>query len=227
MYIAYFIRAIADLILLKDDINEFRHCTEEFLNTEEEKKQLYDLLVKINEKKDILWFLKDEFPTLYYNDRQFPSGNYPLKIEVSSRNSKLLQKNLLNYTKNDNVLVYTVDELIKMKCNTFSQRDKIRDLYDIGFLLKKYPNRFSLDNLKLIYENINYKGMDILSAQLSGEIKKHLLTDIDSDEYLLNILDTCENLIELHIKNNGELNFFKDISSSPNINQALDDELIR
>jgi len=192
---------------------------------------IFEMLKHIIQANNWNYRIAKDTPTVFrimidYNG-QSPSGNYPLKIEVSSRNFKLLQKNLLNYTKIDNVLVYTVDELIKMKCNTFSQRDKIRDLYDIGFLLKKYPNRFSLDNLKLIYENINYKGMDILSAQLSGEIKQHLLTNIDSDEYLLTILDTCENLIELNIKNNGEPNFFKDISLFPNIEQTLDDELIR
>lgn len=141
-------------------------------------------------------------------------GDYPLKIEVSSRNSKLLKKGLLEYVTINDTKVYSVDELIKMKCNTFSQRDKIRDLYDIGYLLKKYPDKFTADNLKTIYENINYKGVDELSVQLSGEIQQHLLANIDAEIYLLEILDNCEKLIEYNINNHSITDFYKNISDN-------------
>ena len=122
-------------------------------------------------------------------------GDYPLKLEVSSRNSKLLKKGLLKFTTINGVNVYTVEELIRMKCSTFSQRDKIRDLYDIGYLLKTFPKQFTQDNLKTVYQNINHKGVDELAIQLGGEIRQNLLTDIDAETYILELLDNCENMM--------------------------------
>lgn len=66
VYIANFVRALADLILLQDNISEFRFCSNDYLTNDEQKKDLYELLLKINEVKDISWFLKDEFSKFYY-----------------------------------------------------------------------------------------------------------------------------------------------------------------
>ena len=66
VYIADFVRALADMILLQDNINEFRFCSKEYLSDDIQVDQLYDLLLKINNIKDITWFLKEEFPKLYY-----------------------------------------------------------------------------------------------------------------------------------------------------------------
>lgn len=150
-------------------------------------------------------------------------GNYPLKLEVSSGNNSLLKKGFLKYKNIDGVNVYSIDELVKMKCNTFSQRDKIRDLYDIGFLLKKYPEYFSLDNLKTVYENINYKGLDVLAIQLDGEIRENLLTDIDSDIYVLEIINNCEDLMD-KIVNSKNLSYIGDNTDTNHIGKNLDDD---
>ena len=66
VYIADFVRALADMILLQDNISEFRFCSKEYLSDDIQVDQLYDLLLKINNIKDITWFLKEEFPKLYY-----------------------------------------------------------------------------------------------------------------------------------------------------------------
>ena len=61
-------------------------------------------------------------------------GAYPLKIEVSSRNSKLLTAGELKYEQHSGYNVYSIEELIAMKIRAFNGRDKIRDFYDICFL---------------------------------------------------------------------------------------------
>jgi predicted nucleotidyltransferase component of viral defense system len=123
-------------------------------------------------------------------------GNYPLKIEVSSRNRNFLNKNLFEINKINGVKVYNIKEIINMKVSTFAQRDKIRDLYDLGFLLKKYPQYFNEDKLKLIMENMQYKGLENLSLLLKDEFKNHdLNVDLSTDDYVLNMYLKCEKLL--------------------------------
>ena len=54
------------LILLQDNISEFRFCSNDYLTNDEQKRDLYTLLLEVNERKDIQCFLKDEFPKFYY-----------------------------------------------------------------------------------------------------------------------------------------------------------------
>ncbi|WP_223810440.1 nucleotidyl transferase AbiEii/AbiGii toxin family protein [Campylobacter sp. LR291e] len=62
-------------------------------------------------------------------------GVYPLKVKISNHNKHFLQNNSLKYESKNGINVYDIDELIKMKIAAFSDRDKIRDFYDLGFLL--------------------------------------------------------------------------------------------
>ncbi len=133
-------------------------------------------------------------------------GDYPLKIEISNRNKIFLQTNSLKYENIDRVNVYSIDELIKMKTIAFSGRDKIRDFYDLGYLLEKYPQNFSKESLFAIHEKVSYAGVEELNLLLKDEVKKHKLVsskDIDiADNYSQNILKKVEKLIEN--KNNLE-----------------------
>lgn len=122
-------------------------------------------------------------------------GNYPLKIEVSSRNKKMLNKGLYDIVEIDGVKVYHIKEIINMKVATFGQRDKIRDLYDLGFLLNKYPNYFDEHKLKSIIINMEYKGLENLSLLLQDEFEKKYLGKLSSDDYVLNIYVKCEDLL--------------------------------
>lgn len=123
-------------------------------------------------------------------------GSYPLKIEVSSRNKDLLRSKILKYENFGGVNVYLVDELIKMKGVAFSGRDKIRDFYDLGYLLKNYPDKFSKENLFNIREKIFYAGEDELNLLLKDENSKHKLISQDkiyiTDTYTQDVLSRIE-----------------------------------
>lgn len=124
-------------------------------------------------------------------------GAYPLKIEISSRNKFFLQNDLLKYSNKNGVNVYDIDELIKMKVIAFGGRDKIRDFYDLGFLLQKYPQYFSKESLLSIYEKISYAGVEELNLLLNDEIAKHKLVsngEIDVKHYAQNMLKFIEEL---------------------------------
>lgn len=123
-------------------------------------------------------------------------GSYPLKIEVSSRNKDLLRSNILKYENIKSVNVYCVDELIKMKGVAFSGRDKIRDFYDLGYLLGAYPGKFSKENLFSIREKIFYCGEYELNLLLKDEISKHKLISQGkihiTDTYTQDVLSRIE-----------------------------------
>lgn len=128
-------------------------------------------------------------------------GQYPLKIEISTRNKTLLQQGSLKYKSIKGVNIYDIDELILMKVSAFSGRDKIRDFYDLGFLLEKYPKSFSNESLKAIHQKISYAGDNELNLLLKDEIDKHNLIPIgnmrdDLNNYSQRMLKGIEILLD-------------------------------
>lgn len=132
-------------------------------------------------------------------------GSYPLKIEVSNRNKELLRRGILKYKNIGGINVYCIDELIKMKSVAFSGRDKIRDFYDLGYLLQTYPDKFSKENLFSIREKIFYCGEDELNLLLKDENSKRKLISQDkihiTDTYTQDVLLRIENMLGLTIQN--------------------------
>ncbi len=61
-------------------------------------------------------------------------GDKPLKIEISYRRKNIPDQEVTNI---NNIAVYTLDNIATMKANEYASRDKIRDLYDIVFLINE------------------------------------------------------------------------------------------
>lgn len=121
---------------------------------------------------------------------------YPLKIEISSRNKNLLRENKISYNKIDGVNVYTLEEIAKMKIQAFSGRDKIRDFYDLGYLLEYHEELFSWEDIYNIHSKFSYSDFDDLAYLLNEEINKGVIQDIDPDVYILNVNEKIEELLE-------------------------------
>lgn len=66
--VANYPRAIADLVYL-GKINGLKNCVYDFL-TEEESKELYGYLKKINKNKQVDEFMKFELTKLYFSDKK-------------------------------------------------------------------------------------------------------------------------------------------------------------
>jgi len=172
-----------------------------------------DIDLDSREDMDITGYLKNpgcplwnvrvakDTPTVFrvmldYGAQTMTGGAYPLKIEVSARNKKMLKNGIYIPVQVNGITVYSIETIAAMKVATFSQRDKIRDLFDIGFLLQNYPAIFDKNQLIAILENISYKGLDTLSILLQDEFQHYNLGDLSADEYCLNIAVTCENLLK-------------------------------
>lgn len=126
-------------------------------------------------------------------------GTYPLKIEISSRNKDLIRQNYLTYNTHNGINVYNIKELINMKLTAFNGRDKVRDFFDIAFLLDKYSDKFNNDNLINIRERIYYYGIDELDLLLDDEFKTNIL-QYEKDSYIgfsQKVMDKIDSLLNL------------------------------
>jgi predicted nucleotidyltransferase component of viral defense system len=102
----------------------------------------------------------------------------PLKIEVSFRKKAIAHD---EFTKIDDITVYTIDNLCAMKVNAYIGRDKLRDLYDLSFICKRYWDTLPAA-LKIVIRNaIEHKGIEqfdyITREQQDDLIDKDKLAD--------------------------------------------------
>lgn len=187
VYIADFSRAIADLIYHEYETHPclFRNIAEDFLS-QEERAELFGYLLDIRKEKEIDEFLIQEFPKEYY---EFKYGN-------QKENILFAEKLPLREPLEDNGKIYTEKELVNKTVISFSREMKARDLYDLGYLLKKYPGEFSGEQLLSIMCNINFKGIDSLKYILKLEIKEHRLENIDPTTYIIELYERCFRRLE-------------------------------
>ncbi len=85
------------------------------------------------------------------------SDNSKLKIEVSYRRNKIEENEL---TKINGILVYNINELGVMKTSAYMGRNKIRDLYDLCFIVNNYWDKLSEDVKSVIRVAVEYKGIE-------------------------------------------------------------------
>lgn len=118
----------------------------------------------------------------------------PLKVELSLRKSYIKPQTINTI---NNILVYSIEEIFKMKIMAFSGRDKIRDLYDIVYIYRSHKDQLSensIDNLRIALE---YKGIDhfdyLVKTQSDELIDIDKLTDSYLDMYMdLELLSSKE-----------------------------------
>lgn len=98
----------------------------------------------------------------------------PLKIEISFRNKDLSEKDCERV---NGYRVYNIDKIGKLKAIAYSARDKIRDLYDVCFIINNYEDKLkeSKDILSIALANKGLENFDYLS-------KNEVDHDLDLDE---------------------------------------------
>lgn len=111
----------------------------------------------------------------------------PLKIEVSYRKRFISPD---DYTQINNVTVYKIDEICRMKTHAYSSRDRIRDLYDLSFICNRYWEQLSDGTIKSVQDCVSYKGLeqfDYLIATQSDPL-------IDNDKLAIDFLNMYDKL---------------------------------
>lgn len=113
--------------------------------------------------------------------------NEKIKIEISYRNKNLFHE---NYGNINGIDVYPIDKLLGMKINAYNGRDKIRDLYDIVFILKNYKEQIPDILIEQLKNSFEYKGLE----QFDYLIKTQDDSLIDKDRLAENLLEIYDEL---------------------------------
>jgi len=119
---------------------------------------------------------------IHYNEAK---GD-PIKIEISFRNMDYYENKNYNVIKND-IITYPIIHLSRMKIDAFLKRDVARDIFDIGYLLNKYPKTFDNERIIKCYNKINRAGLDFFEKIMKEDniIMKHdiekIIINLDSN----------------------------------------------
>ena len=81
----------------------------------------------------------------------------PLKIETSFRRESIPENEIETIK---GIKVYNINTIAIMKANAFSSRDKIRDLFDVSFIVNRYYEALSSDTKMLIQDAFLHKGIE-------------------------------------------------------------------
>ena len=123
------------------------------------------------------------------------AGDYPLILEVSDRNKKLLDANVFKVKRIENVSVYDWKVLIDMKLAAFAKQENIRDFYDLAFFINRRPDLFSNEQLFQIKTVMEYKGLRILAGYLETELATPWLAKIGANDLVANTFAKTEDLL--------------------------------
>lgn len=110
-----------------------------------------------------------------------------IKVEISYRNKRLNQEKIEHINGID---VYPIDKLMGMKINAYNSRDKIRDLYDIIFIMKNYQDDIPDVLVEQLKNSFEYKGLE----QFDYLIRTQDDSLIDKDKLAENLLELYDNL---------------------------------
>lgn len=108
-------------------------------------------------------------------------GSKPLKVEVSFRRARVMQDEVSVI---NGMLVYTIPMLFMMKINSFSGRDKIRDLYDIVFMYHNYKNYLNGTLLSSLSDVVAFKGVEYVDFLLKNQGDKLVNADLLAEKFM-------------------------------------------
>lgn len=116
---------------------------------------------------------------IHYGNEFYCHGDKSLKVEVSYRQKDF---NDLKYTEQrDGIVIYRISRLAEMKGMALANRDKIRDIYDICFLIINYKEKIGCTAKNIIQGAFYSKSMAdmewIIDSQKDELINKEKLKD--------------------------------------------------
>lgn len=130
----------------------------------------------------------------YYVDYDSEFGARRLKIESSMRE----HIDFSEVEKIHGVQVYSVSALIEQKIRATQGRDKIRDLYDLNFLLRHHSDKFTAHHLNDLKELGD--PLHITEKYKANYGKDKLLSHLSLDDLALGMSSAIEQLQRRHQK---------------------------
>lgn len=97
-------------------------------------------------------------------------GDKPLKVEISYRRKIIPEEEI---TKINGITVYRLDSIALMKANAYASRDKIRDLYDVVFIVnhkKGEINPFVSEAIRTAMEQKGIEQFDYITSTQNDDL---------------------------------------------------------
>lgn len=112
----------------------------------------------------------------------FDPNEKPLKIEASFRNKYIDKEDI---DKINNITVYKLDSLAILKSQAYIGRDKIRDMYDICYIVENKMDELAVSTVKVIRSSLGQKGLEQYDYLVNTQ-EDPLINKEDLAESLLN-----------------------------------------
>jgi hypothetical protein len=108
-------------------------------------------------------------------------GRKPLKVETSYRNCSIGDD---EFGIVDGIQVYSIERLAQMKASAYGNRDRIRDLFDLSFIVNTYWDDLSTSTRNSIKDVMLGKGIDQFEYLLQDELDELINVDDLLDSFL-------------------------------------------
>lgn len=108
-------------------------------------------------------------------------GIKPLKIEMSARRVHIPEEEV---TTINGIRAYVIDTMAMLKTSAYQQRDKIRDLYDVTFIINNYYDQLSSSTKALMQNALQYKGLEHFDYIISNQKDELINIDILAENFL-------------------------------------------
>lgn len=148
--------------------------------------------------------------------------NEKIKVEISYRNKNLTKERYMNINGID---VYSIDKIMGMKINAYNSRDKIRDLYDIVFIMKNYKEQIPELLIEQLRDSFQYKGLEQFDYLIKTQDDSLLDKDMLAENLLeifddLGLIDNYSSIIERNMKLKNDEKSAEKIEQSKTANIA-------
>ena len=126
------------------------------------------------------------------NSEYIPGENEPkpLKIETSLRKKTLLQESIVD---NNGIKIYDIDTISEMKLQAYNDRNKIRDLYDLCFIVNERYDLLSKRTIASLQNGISFHGLEKCDFLINTQ-EDELIKNIDKDSFMNKCIDMFEKL---------------------------------
>lgn len=134
---------------------------------------------------------KDSPTTLRYMIH-YSENDKPLKIETSFRRKHIASEETFRI---NGIRVYNINTLCIMKSAAYQMRDKIRDLFDLSFIINNYYNDLDKSTILNVQQALAYKGLEQFDY-LAETQQDELINKDDLADSFMNALDKLDLLVD-------------------------------
>jgi len=111
----------------------------------------------------------------YGNDRK------PLKIEISFRRQQIPENEI---RKINNITVYDINTLAIMKSGAYAARDKLRDMFDVAFIVNSYYDKLNPSTRIVLQDSISNKGIEQFDYLINNQADELIDPDKLAEQFL-------------------------------------------